>query len=357
MLPESVPVVGESSVPASSIVHTPRVPETTVSDMDSDNRDDVPLARLLKRTLIPDVSDKLRVDPPSSIHSQESSLTKGVFIPTPSIPPASKVQPGPSSRSLPSSPLPFASDEVEPPHPDICTEEVPTNDDENLAVPPTSIDIHVAPKPAKRKSQQNRRNITTKTGRKKISPNIPSVPIDGISFHHEESVQCWEFMVQRKITYELIRKFIVNWSNEFNDLRNVIDVNCSPSSPSTDVLASVLFGGTLSTWSVNGITAAALSIKYAILHKIDIANWFPSSHASSVYAALGTFFYQICNDNKVDTVDAPRPDLKTLALSYRLFHGSRVPILIMICIHLVARAFSILVTGISLLKVSLLIVS
>ncbi|KAA0025741.1 envelope-like protein [Cucumis melo var. makuwa] len=300
MLPESVPVVGESSVPASSIVHTPRVPETTVSDMDSDNRDDVPLARLLKRTLIPDVSDKLRVDPPSSIHSQESSLTKGVFIPTPSIPPASKVQPGPSSRSLPSSPLPFASDEVEPPHPDICTEEVPTNDDENLAVPPTSIDIHVAPKPAKRKSQQNRRNITTKTG-------------------------------------------------------NVIDVNCSPSSPSTDVLASVLFGGTLSTWSVNGITAAALSIKYAILHKIDIANWFPSSHASSVYAALGTFFYQICNDNKVDTVDAPRPDLKTLALSYRLFHGSRVPILIMICIHLVARAFSILVTGISLLKVSLLI--
>ncbi|KAA0041442.1 uncharacterized protein E5676_scaffold205G00870 [Cucumis melo var. makuwa] len=60
VLPESVPVVGESSVPASSIAHAPR------------------------RTLIPDVSDKLLVDPPSSIHSQET-------------------------RSPPSWPLPFAS--------------------------------------------------------------------------------------------------------------------------------------------------------------------------------------------------------------------------------------------------------
>ena len=107
---------------------------------------------------------------------------------------------------------------MEPPHPDICTEEVPTNDDENLAVPPTSIDIHVAPKPAKRKSQQNRRNITTKTGRKKISPNIPFVPIDGISFHHEESVQCWEFMVQRKITYE------VNISDKHQFCMSIMDL-------------------------------------------------------------------------------------------------------------------------------------
>ncbi|TYK01759.1 uncharacterized protein E5676_scaffold775G001010 [Cucumis melo var. makuwa] len=46
---------------------------------------------------------------------------------------------------------------------------------------------------------------------------------------------------------------------------------------------------------------AALSVKYAILHKIGIANWFPSSHASSISPALGTFLYQICNDDKVDT--------------------------------------------------------
>uniref|UniRef100_A0A9I9E6I6 Uncharacterized protein n=1 Tax=Cucumis melo TaxID=3656 RepID=A0A9I9E6I6_CUCME len=45
--------------------------------------------------------------------------------------------------------------------------------------------------------------------------------------------------------------------------------------------------GTLSTWLVNGIPAAALSVKCDILYKIGIANWFPSSHASSISAALG----------------------------------------------------------------------
>ena len=57
----------------------------------------------------------------------------------------------------------------------------------------------------------------------------------------------------------------------------------------------------MSTWLVNGIPAAALSVKCDILYKIGIANWFPSSHASSISAALGTFLYQICNDDKVDT--------------------------------------------------------
>ncbi|XP_050946542.1 uncharacterized protein LOC127151164 [Cucumis melo] len=230
----------------------------------------------------------------------------------------SKVQPGPFVRFLPSPSLPVASDdvhasipndvpgdvsvareeqpdalsdenEVDPSNPEVCTDKVPTNADDTPTIPPCSF--------------------------------------------KEENVQRWKFVVQRRLANEvnvsdkhqsymsiidligrtglaktisnagpfyphLIREFIVNLPDEFNDpsspdyhtvhvrgfkfvvfpvvingfLGNVVDIDYSPSSPSSNVLAS-----------------------------IDIANWFPSSHASSVSAALATFLYQICNDNKVDT--------------------------------------------------------
>ncbi|KAE8652915.1 hypothetical protein Csa_004530 [Cucumis sativus] len=60
---------------------------------------------------------------------------------------------------------------------------------------------------------------------------------------------------------------------------------------STDTLASVLTGGSLIVWPLTGIPSAALSVKYAILHKIGIVNWFPSSHASSVSVALASFLF------------------------------------------------------------------
>ena len=76
--------------------------------------------------------------------------------------------------------------------------------------------------------------------------------------------------------------------------------NSNASHPSNKVLASVLSRETLSIWPVNGIPVESLSGKYVILHKIGVANWFPSSHASSVSVALWIFLYEICNDETMD---------------------------------------------------------
>ncbi|TYK31591.1 uncharacterized protein E5676_scaffold172G00930 [Cucumis melo var. makuwa] len=340
-LPKSVPETIDSLYPASFGTHVPNVPETLLSDMDSDDLDDFPLAQLLKKTTVLDVLVEMPTAP-----SVDVSTTPEVRT---------------DVRS--------DENELDPPNPDIHSEEVPAGTDNNPTVLPVSPEI---------------------------PPNISSVPIDGISFHHEENVQRWKFLVQRRLADEvnvsdkhqscmsimnlieraglfktiskvgpfysqLIREHIVNLPDEFNDpsstdyqivhirgfkfvisptvingfLRNVVDLDCSPLSPSTEVLASVLSDRTLSSWPVNGILAVALSFKYVIMHKIGIANWFPSFHGFSVSAVLGTFLYQICNDNKMDT--------GTFIYNHLLRH--------------VDRASSIQVTRMSLLKASLLIAS
>ena len=145
--------------------------------MDSDDLNDVPLACLLKKTIFPEVTGEMPAAPSMSVHSQESSSIEEVFVPTPCIPLASNVQPGPLVHFPSSASLPFESNvayasvpdnvpgdvsaapegstdvrsdenEVDPPNPDMCFEDVPTHADDNPAVPSGSPEIPVAPKPA-----------------------------------------------------------------------------------------------------------------------------------------------------------------------------------------------------------------
>ncbi|TYK03158.1 putative mitochondrial protein [Cucumis melo var. makuwa] len=184
----------------------PTVSEAHLSDMDSDDLDDVPLARLVKKVTASDVVPEKSADRVLFDHTQESSSSEGVFVPTPDLHQTSSVEPGPSLYSSPiQSPIldivapsdshaalsaassvpeggtearseetPFDNvDGVETVAPGDHNDEVSVADTVDSSAQQETLPVPTEPKPSKKKGQQIRRNITTKDGRKKIPLNIP----------------------------------------------------------------------------------------------------------------------------------------------------------------------------------------
>ncbi|KAA0067619.1 envelope-like protein [Cucumis melo var. makuwa] len=96
----------------------------------------------------------------------------------------------------------------------------------------------------------------------------------------------------------LIHELIVSLPSNFNDLsaEEFYKVN----------IRGVYFhvsttGGTVHVWPVDGqLPVTSLTVKYAILHRIGISNWIPSTHASTISTSLGHFVYLVGTEVKVN---------------------------------------------------------
>ncbi|KAA0055022.1 flocculation protein FLO11-like [Cucumis melo var. makuwa] len=163
--------------------------------------------------------------------------------------------------------------------------------------PPGNVDSSYS---LRRPPVRGQRVFSTKAGRRKIPPNVPSVPIDGVSFRSEEGAHKWKYMVKQWIADE------ANMSNQYNSCPAILDVIRSvglhrtfsavgpfysqlmhelivnlPSDfndPSAEEYQKVhirgeLTGGTVHVWPVDGqLPVASLTVKYVILHRIGISN-------------------------------------------------------------------------------------
>ncbi|XP_050895637.1 uncharacterized protein LOC127102296 [Lathyrus oleraceus] len=181
----------------------------------------------------------------------------------------------------------------------------------------------------------------------KLAASVPEVPIDNISFHFASSVNRWKYVYQKRLALErelaqnvldckdimdliqeaglmktvtqfskcyemLVKEFIVNLSEECVDgkskeFRKVyVRGKCVNFSPSVinkylgrpDEAQPEL---EVRKWPLKGkLVASKLSVKYAMLHKIGVANWVPTNHKSTVAVMLGKFIYAVGTKAKFD---------------------------------------------------------
>ncbi|KAA0064161.1 envelope-like protein [Cucumis melo var. makuwa] len=215
--------VGTGSA-AKDAENAPSASETHISDMDSDDLDNVPLARLLK---------------------------KSVFVPTPSLHHASNVEPSPSHHSSPvRSSVPDNVSHVEPAlapidesittegRTDIHADEIPANDEDN--VEPVNTVTHDNEILVNENVELDVHNDS----RHEIQP-IPEERISDEANFSDKHHSCLSVMsLIEKMVHTRGLKFKISLVVINDFLGNNVAPDCSPSIPSNEVLASILSRGT-----------------------------------------------------------------------------------------------------------------
>ncbi|XP_057452484.1 uncharacterized protein LOC130744312 [Lotus japonicus] len=189
---------------------------------------------------------------------------------------------------------------------------------------------------------------------KRIPQDIPSIPLDNVSFHAAENAIKWKYVFQRRIAKEreigydvleckeivalitraglrktvmeigkcydrLVKEFLVNLYDDVGnpaspEFRKVYVrgqcVNFSPAiinkalemsvvefveeELSLDTISEELTGGKVTKWPAKKLLSIGyLTVKYAILNRIGVVNWIPSNHTSAVSAMLAKLIYRI----------------------------------------------------------------
>ncbi|XP_058788420.1 uncharacterized protein LOC131662615 [Vicia villosa] len=177
----------------------------------------------------------------------------------------------------------------------------------------------------------------------KLAASVPEVPIGNVSFHFAASANRWKFVYQKRLALErelaqnardckdlmdlieaagiikivvhlskcyetLVKEFIVNFSEECADKKSkefrkvFVRGKCVNFSPivinnllgrsdeaqhklkvSDNKVCQVITANQVRCRPLKGkFSASKLSMKYAILHKIGVANWVPTNHKSTV---------------------------------------------------------------------------
>ncbi|XP_058768849.1 uncharacterized protein LOC131642645 [Vicia villosa] len=195
----------------------------------------------------------------------------------------------------------------------------------------------------------------------KLAASIPEIPIDNVSFHYASSASRWKHVLQKRLAVErelapnalenkeilepiqeagllktmcnlpkcyerLVKEFMVNLSEDCGNSKSadfikvfvrgkcvsfspsVINnflVRTNEAQPELEVTDNKVCQGItakqVKSWPLKEkLTASKLSIKYAMLHKIEAANWVSTNHKSTISTVLGRFLYDVGTKAKFD---------------------------------------------------------